>query len=139
VALLDIDYFKTINDTYGHAAGDRVLVEISRRLRATVRDSDILGRWGGEEFLVVFTDADPEAGRVGSERIRLAIAREPVALGPDVSVWVTVSVGVAGRAPDARLSDGTLAAADGALYEAKAGGRNAVVVATEAPPAHPAP
>jgi diguanylate cyclase (GGDEF)-like protein len=137
VAMLDVDNFKAINDTHGHGVGDHVLAEVGRRLVGAVRGADIIGRWGGEEFLVVFVDSDAEAGRAGAERLRLVVAREPVVISPSVSVPVTLSAGVAGRPPDEWVAEGMLTAADRALYEAKARGRNCVVVA--APPPETAP
>ncbi|MES2642695.1 MAG: diguanylate cyclase [Myxococcota bacterium] len=129
VALLDIDNFKAINDTYGHAAGDRALEEIGRRLGGAVRASDIVGRWGGEEFLVVFTSSTSEVARLGAERLRGVIGGAPVAVTGTVTLPITLSAGIARRASDDRTADTMLAAADHALYAAKAGGRDRVVVA----------
>lgn len=127
VALLDVDHFKAINDTHGHAAGDLALEEIGRRLQGTVRASDIVGRWGGEEFLVVFTDSTPEVGLAAAERLRSVVAAEPVRVAPGVGVRVTLSAGIVGRLQDEPLEGDLVAAADRALYAAKARGRNCVV------------
>jgi len=124
IVMLDIDHFKQINDGHGHPAGDLVLQEFARRLRSTVRAGNIVGRWGGEEFLVIAprTTAD-QAMKLG-ERIRLSIADEPVDLG-SVRLSITVSIGCGvGLKPSAEL----VAEADAALYRSKADGRNRVTV-----------
>jgi diguanylate cyclase (GGDEF)-like protein len=129
LALVDVDSFKAVNDTFGHAAGDVVLGEVARRLLATVRASDDVGRWGGEEFLVVLVATGlAEAERAG-ERLRAAIGDAPFALADDVSRTVTISVGLAvaeaGRS-DAFDLDRVIERADRALYRAKTDGRNRV-------------
>jgi diguanylate cyclase (GGDEF)-like protein len=127
LALIDIDHFKRVNDTCGHLAGDEVLGEVARRLAAGVRGPDDVGRWGGEEFLMLLPDADETAAVAVAERLRAAV-EVPVqtAVGP---VSVTVSIGVAAvAAPElgtARL-DVLVREADAALYRAKAAGRNRV-------------
>ncbi|HYZ57678.1 MAG TPA: GGDEF domain-containing protein [Streptosporangiaceae bacterium] len=134
VAIIDIDHFKAVNDTYGHLAGDQVLRVIADRFTAQLRDGDLIGRFGGEEFAVLLPHtAAAEAARV-AERLRAHIADEPVAVGDGRSdgilIGVTVSVGVA------ELGDATqdlvelLAAADAALYAAKSAGRNRICVGT---------
>ncbi len=131
VALLDIDRFKSINDRFGHAAGDHVLRECVARVQACLRPYDQVGRWGGEEFLLVFHDADPV--RVGAvvERVRRAVSARPVVY-QDRAIDVTVSVGVAGsRGQDVAL-EALVGAADEALYRAKRGGRDRVEVAARA-------
>ena len=123
--LIDVDHFKRINDTFGHAAGDAVLVEVSRRLRDLCAGEDgILARWGGEEFLVVLRGTGREGAVLLAERLRGAVATEPVRLEPQ-TVAVTVSIGVAdveARRPPLQA----LQAADAALYAAKRGGRDRV-------------
>jgi two-component system, cell cycle response regulator len=124
VLLLDIDRFKLVNDTRGHAAGDEVLRVVAGRLREAVRTADVAGRWGGEEFLVVLpATAAVEAAALG-ERVRQAIAAAPVPL-PDVPLAVTASVGVASGGHDGW--EGLVRRADTGLYAAKDGGRNRVV------------
>jgi len=126
VMMADIDHFKSVNDRFGHPAGDGVLCEVSRRLRASIRAYDAVGRFGGEEFLVVAPGCEKEPGMVQAERLRAVIAAEPVVF-KDLSIPVTVSVGVA-TTPEPKPQDleVLLSAADEALYRAKAGGRNRV-------------
>jgi diguanylate cyclase (GGDEF)-like protein len=132
VAIIDIDHFKAVNDTHGHLAGDRVLRAIADRFKAQLREGDLIGRFGGEEFAVLLPHtAATEAGRV-AERLRGRIADEPVAVGDgrDASVLVdiTVSVGVAELTEAGQDLDELLAAADAALYQAKDAGRNRICV-----------
>ena len=125
--MLDVDRFKSVNDTYGHAAGDDVLRAVAEVLRAEVRTIDLPARQGGEEFVVLLPGTNADGGRETAERIRTALAAREVATDAGV-LRVTTSVGVAEWA--APLSaDELLDAADRALYAAKEGGRNRVVVA----------
>jgi two-component system cell cycle response regulator len=122
VALFDVDHFKRINDTYGHAAGDRVLQELGRLLRRTARPTDFAVRWGGEEILVILPDTDDGGARAFGDRVRTAVE----ALRLDGLPSVTISAGVAMVAADETSLDAAVARADARLYEAKASGRNAV-------------
>jgi diguanylate cyclase (GGDEF)-like protein len=136
VAIIDIDHFKAVNDTYGHLAGDRVLRAIADRFKAQLREGDLIGRFGGEEFAVLLPHtAATEAGRV-AERLRGRIADEPIAVGDGrdtgVVVDVTVSVGVAELAEAGQDLDELLAAADAALYQAKDAGRDRICVVAPA-------
>ena len=129
IAQLDIDHFKAVNDTHGHAAGDLVLQRFADTVRRNVRDTDVLARWGGEEFVLLLCDT-PAADAVAlMERLRQAVQAMQVSVpqggGP---ITVTVSIGLARHAPADPLA-GTLERADQALYAAKAGGRNRVVPA----------
>jgi two-component system cell cycle response regulator len=128
VLMGDIDHFKTLNDTYGHDAGDACLREAARRLANAVRRDDLPVRWGGEEFVVLMPDADAEKAAEVAERIRSDVADPPFYARGD-EIHVTMSVGWAMRRTDEEGSD-LVARADGALYEAKRRGRNAVVGAT---------
>lgn len=127
VALIDIDHFKRINDTWGHQAGDKVLRGFAERLRSQLRAVDVAGRYGGEEFLIVFNQAGAEAATEAAERCRAAMARDPFVLASSgETLAVTLSAGVA----EARIGDDVedvLARADTALYEAKSSGRNQVL------------
>lgn len=123
VVLVDVDHFKKINDTLGHLAGDRVLVEVAARLRNRLRESDYLGRFGGEEFLALLPDTDAESAAIVAEALRTSIAATPVP-ADGATVGVTVSAGWAtwsGQTPEALV-----AVADEALYRAKGSGRNRV-------------
>ena len=127
VALIDIDHFKRINDTWGHAAGDVVLKGFADRLRSQLRAIDIAGRYGGEEFLIVFTGAGADEALEGSERFRAAMAREPFLVpGSGDPIDVTVSAGISVGESGDDVED-VVARADAALYEAKSSGRNQVI------------
>jgi diguanylate cyclase (GGDEF)-like protein len=123
--LVDLDHFKSVNDRYGHQAGDAVLVELARRLTDATREVDVVTRFGGEEFALILPKT-PVLGTLRlAEKVREVVANEPFAAG-NASIPVTVSVGAAGY-PDHGLSTGDLlAAADAALYRAKENGRNRV-------------
>jgi len=121
VALCDVDNFKQINDRFGHNVGDHVLVQVARSLQTTLREVDLVGRWGGEEFLVLLPDTDVAGTRVVGERLRAGIEGLPAfSGGPE---RVTISVGLAGfDASDS--TTGFIDRADQALYRAKKSGRN---------------
>jgi two-component system, cell cycle response regulator len=128
VLLVDIDHFKQVNDTYGHAAGDDVLRELAVRATNTVRSVDLVARLGGEEFVVVMPETGPAiAGAVG-ERLRLAIANEPFTIRANGErLPITVSIGITSAIAGGDDRDRLLKRADDALYCAKAEGRNRVV------------
>lgn len=127
LAQLDIDHFKPINDQHGHATGDRALQAFAGTVRASVRDTDVLARWGGEEFVLMLTETSAEHARELLERIRQAVQALEIAHGTG-TLRMTVSVGLAQHLPDDTVEH-TLERADQALYRAKALGRNRVVVA----------
>ena len=127
LAQLDIDHFKPINDQHGHAAGDRALQAFAGTVRASVRDTDVLARWGGEEFVLMLTDTSAEHARELLERIRQAVQALEIAHSAG-SLQLTVSIGLAQHLPGDTVEH-TLERADQALYHAKALGRNRVVVA----------
>ncbi len=132
--MLDVDHFKRVNDSFGHAAGDVVLREMAQRIDSQVRASDVAARYGGEEFVVLLPDTDTTAGVVLAERIRKAVAASPYALPSGERIEMTASIGIASvvPAPDAEdlktLGEALIAQADVALYRAKSGGRDQVVV-----------
>ena len=128
LAILDIDHFKRINDTHGHPGGDGVLREIAALLRETTRETDLLGRIGGEEFAVLMPETDPAQAERACERLRAAVAGRTIDLASGVVTRVTISTGVALLSAE-EAGEQLLARADGALYEAKAGGRNQVRMA----------
>ncbi|WP_220782380.1 GGDEF domain-containing protein, partial [Shewanella sairae] len=136
LAIIDIDHFKTVNDTYGHDIGDEVLVQVGHIIQKNIREEDLLVRWGGEEF--VLSLSWPYAGKSTSleelqgrfEQVRQAIAATPIVVGKQ-KLHLTVSIGVGKRLNAALLKDcwqDILEGADKALYRAKAQGRDSVVL-----------
>ncbi len=137
VVMVDIDRFKQINDEFGHDVGDDVLRAVARRLRQRARTADVVGRWGGEEFMVVLPATDLGGGGVLAEDLRTSLTERPLDT-PGASVRVTASFGVAQYDPSETLEN-VVARADAALYEAKDTGRNAVRLSGALPvPAPPA-
>jgi diguanylate cyclase (GGDEF)-like protein len=128
VVLCDFDHFKEINDTHGHLAGDAVLREGAAVLRKCLRSTDLLGRYGGEEFLAVLPQVDLGSARMAAERLRVGLEKNPVRLAGGIEVRVTASFGVADRDELAGAPSGDLlvSLADRRLYDAKAAGRNRV-------------
>jgi diguanylate cyclase (GGDEF)-like protein len=135
VAVADLDGFKDVNDRYGHPAGDAVLREFATLLQETLRDVDLAGRWGGEEFMLILPGTDLAGGARVAERIRVALAGRIVLSVEGTPIPVTASFGVAAT-PQAKTASELFAAADAALYEAKRAGKNRVETAG-APVAHP--
>jgi len=127
VALFDLDQFKSVNDSYGHLVGDAVLATLAGAFRRTARQSDIVGRFGGEEFVVFLPGADLEAVTNFAERVRQSIERSRVPIADGVSVSMTVSAGVAAIPSCAESLNEALRIADDRLYAAKRAGRNRVV------------
>lgn len=132
VAMIDIDHFKKINDEHGHDVGDRVLVEISKRFKAAFRETDIIGRLGGEEFGVCMSDTDHEGAFTSVERVRKAICGEAFLISrfrPQENLDVTASIGYSTYAETDKDVAAILRRADHALYKAKRDGRNRAVEA----------
>jgi diguanylate cyclase (GGDEF)-like protein len=129
VLFLDLDFFKSINDSYGHAAGDTCLAAVIRPIQAELRQSDIIGRYGGEEFVVVLGGADAAAAEPIAERIRQRVS-ETLIEGHRARIQLTCSIGVASSHPDGVWGEALVAQADMAVYAAKRLGRNRVQVAT---------
>jgi diguanylate cyclase (GGDEF)-like protein len=132
--MIDVDFFKRINDTWGHAAGDAVLREVAQRIETQVRTSDVAARYGGEEFVVVLPGIGTADAVRLAERIRAAVSGAPIPVQPGEAVTVTVSIGIASASPGQRdddlktIGDSLIARADVALYKAKSEGRDRVVV-----------
>lgn len=134
--LLDIDYFKAFNDTHGHVEGDRALKFVVDMAQSSLRQSDIMGRYGGEEFIFFFSDADLAQGYAAAERIRVAIENSPLTLDNGKTVYLRASLGVAGLLASWALTHScnalqshVIRLADEALYQAKNEGRNRVCTA----------
>lgn len=130
---IDIDHFKAVNDNVGHQGGDEVLREVAARIKAELRLSDALGRFGGEEFVVVLVDADVESAAICAQRIRASVANTPFELSTGEKLPISVSIGVATLDDFERdhaiegVAQELVAQADSALYQAKEAGRNKVV------------
>ncbi|MDP2313399.1 MAG: GGDEF domain-containing protein [Pseudomonadota bacterium] len=125
--LVDIDHFKYVNDTWGHPVGDRVLAQVAHALRGSVRNVDVPGRYGGEEFAVILSETNTEGAAIAGERVRHAIGALVMAVGND-PVRITASVGVVTWSPLFASPAELVAAADQTLYRAKRSGRNRTVV-----------
>jgi diguanylate cyclase (GGDEF)-like protein/PAS domain S-box-containing protein len=132
---VDVDHFKRINDEHGHAAGDRVLRHVARLLRETIRPADIIGRYGGEEFVMAFLECDEPFAEIVAERLRLRIEGEPFPVDEEGQhcIQVTLSAGVATWNESARSAADLVEWADRAAYEAKRAGRNCVRVHRRGP------
>ena len=124
--LLDLDHFKALNDTYGHLAGDQVLIGFARDLQSCLRHADIVCRWGGEEFIVLLKDTDGETGLKVAEKIRQHVETQRYAYN-DRALQLTVSIGLTTLQPDDTLHT-LLSRADHAMYRAKQSGRNRTCV-----------
>jgi diguanylate cyclase (GGDEF)-like protein len=126
--MIDLDHFKAINDTYGHSAGDSVLVEVSTIFADLCRSSDRIGRYGGEEFLIVLPETKIDEAKELAERIRIGLMEHQFCQSQSLELKVTCSIGVAQLKPDQSQSE-LLQIADEALYKAKSMGRNKVALA----------
>jgi diguanylate cyclase (GGDEF)-like protein len=128
--MLDVDHFKHVNDNFGHAVGDAVLIHIAACCVENIRQADILGRYGGEEFAIILPETDLQAACEVAERLRQNVARSPIEINRE-SVSVTVSLGVATLVGETRDTLSLLSEADDALYAAKSQGRNRVCTASQ--------
>ena len=120
--ILDIDYFKAVNDNYGHETGDRILQKISNILKTHLRKTDTLGRWGGEEFLIILPNTSIKEALKVAEKLRQEIANTKMK-----NLFCTISLGVDKLNKDDHIIEQAIKRADDALYKAKANGRNCVV------------
>ena len=127
VAILDVDGFKAFNDAFGHAVGDRALQLVATRLRASVRRSDLVARFGGEEFVLAFPETAVDQARLRVEHIRVELARVAIQVGRGEQRQITLSAGVGSWPADGDTFDAVLSIADGRLFEAKRRGKNQVV------------
>lgn len=127
ILMLDVDYFKRINDTYGHAAGDKVLIDLSKLIKEQLRFGDFVSRWGGEEFLTVLSGAGKGEALSVAERIRLTIAETPTVLEDGTVISYQVTIGISTVASGLELEE-LISEADKKLYIGKKSGRNRVVV-----------
>ena len=125
VAIVDLDNFKPINDTHGHAVGDIVLKQFAERAKTVLREGDVLARWGGEEFLLLSTTNQPATALAVVERLRQHIASTPVVLTDGNAIRYTVSIGLAPRHAE-ESTPSIIERADSALYRAKSSGRDRV-------------
>ena len=128
LAILDIDRFKLVNDSHGHPAGDEVIRAVAEAAAKIMREHDLVGRLGGEEFIMAFPDCATSAAMAACERLREAIAQTPIILESGAALTVTISFGVA-RLSDSESRTTLIGRADQALYFAKKGGRNQVQLA----------
>lgn len=128
LVLIDVDHFKTVNDTWGHPAGDRVLRELAATIEAAGRSADVLGRLGGEEFAMLLPETGVAEARAAAERFRAAIAARPIAVDPPHTITVTASFGIAMLDATTTMAEEWIARADEPLYRAKREGRNRCVV-----------
>jgi len=129
VMVMDLDHFKQVNDQHGHLVGDRVLREFALRVRHELRQGDLLGRFGGEEFVVVLPDTDAEQARRVAERIRTTRPNDDALVPVTVSIGLVTASQLALAQPPQGTLDALIAQADRVLYQAKAAGRDRVVVA----------
>jgi diguanylate cyclase (GGDEF)-like protein len=127
LVMVDIDHFKSVNDRYGHPAGDAVLREVARRLAAEIRTVDRVARFGGEEFALVLVETDLESARTIATRMCQVVATTPIVATSTVKLTVTISAGVAVLPDDVATATNLIAVADKALYAAKQRGRNCAI------------
>jgi diguanylate cyclase (GGDEF)-like protein len=129
--MIDIDHFKRVNDRYGHLAGDQVLLHVARVFQATARASDLIGRYGGEEFGMILRRTDRQGASVLAGKLRTALAEQPAVVGAGEQIPVRVCIGVSIYPDDASSAADLARLSDQALYRAKAGGRDRVEFTTE--------
>jgi len=126
IVMMDIDYFKKVNDTYGHSVGDELLKIFAKRIKHVLRDTEIAARYGGEEFIVALPKASKADALNAAQRIHENVRELPFTMD-NLSIPVTTSIGVANKAEENATLQSIIDTADGAVYEAKNGGRDRVV------------
>src|SRR5689334_8165942 len=131
VAFVDIDHFKAVNDTHGHAAGDVVLRGVAETIGSNLRATDAVGRYGGEEFMLILTETDVDEGAVLTEKLRNLVARQSFRIAPEQDVSVTISIGIAGGKGGQLRTESLVRDADAAMYSAKSLGRNQTYIFAE--------
>ncbi len=131
VAFVDIDHFKSVNDNYGHGAGDTVLRGVAQTLGANLRASDMIGRYGGEEFMLILTETDVEEGAVLTEKLRNLVQKERFVVPGNPELTVTISIGIVGGSGSVLRVDNLVRDADAAMYSAKSLGRNQTYIFAE--------
>jgi diguanylate cyclase (GGDEF)-like protein len=124
--MVDVDHFKRVNDTHGHLAGDQVLLHLARVFQATVRASDIIGRYGGEEIGIILRRCNREGAVVLAGKLREALAAHAAVMRDGKTIPVRVSIGIAACPEDALSANAVVASADRALYKAKSSGRDRI-------------
>ena len=129
--MVDIDFFKRVNDNHGHQTGDQVLQTLVGLLNKTIRPGDILARYGGEEFIIILPETDEDSAMAMAERVRGTVEGYSFNCPIGVDIGVTVSIGCANRRVHAMASEDLVKAADAALYQAKKTGRNRAVLARD--------
>ena len=132
ILMMDLDHFKSVNDAHGHVVGSRVLAEVGRRIRLTLRARDVSARYGGEEFLTYLSETHPDGGSLTGQRIRQAIRSSPFEIDGR-SISLTISIGVSAFPDQGRDIEALVKRADAALYRAKAEGRDRVCIAEGRP------
>ena len=133
LVMVDLDHFKQVNDRYGHRAGDEVLRSVATALRHAVRRTDLVSRWGGEEFAIAYLDSSPNEAARNAEQLRRSVESTPIQLDSGVLVAMTLSAGVATARSDGFEFQSVLGAADERLLVAKREGRNRVVAGLPVP------
>ncbi len=131
--MIDVDHFKRVNDRYGHIAGDQVLLHVARVFQTTARASDLIGRYGGEEFGMILRRTDRAGAAILATKLRTALAEQPAVVGAGETIPVRVCIGVSVYPEDSTAANEVAQLADGALYRAKAGGRDRVEFTRELP------
>lgn len=130
VLMMDIDFFKKVNDTYGHDVGDKVLIQVSEKIKVKFRSTDIFARYGGEEFIAVLTNIEPEIALKTAKRVLRDMNESPLTIQEDIILPITVSIGISQAQPEDQEYNDVVLRSDKALYIAKEKGRNQIAIYT---------